>query len=127
VFGCSDDTRSLASAVRFDAVAGQTYLFSAATSPWAGSTGGALIFTLDFGPPAQAVELRVEPTGSFDGYGNATIRGSVDCTAPSPAGSILIVELNQRVGNRSLPGVAFLDLEGCPAANIPFEIDVSGP
>jgi hypothetical protein len=127
VFGCSDDTRSLASAVRFDAVAGQTYLFSAATSPWAGSTGGALIFTLDFGPPAQAVELRVEPTGSFDGYGNATIRGSVDCTAPSPAGSILIVELNQRVGNRSLPGVAFLDLEGCPAANIPFEIDVSSP
>ena len=127
VLGCSDDTRSVESAVRFDAEAGQTYLFSAATSPWAGSTGGALVFTLDVGPPAQAVELHVEPTGSFDGYGNATIRGSVSCAAPAPAGSIVIVELNQRVGNRSLPGVAFLDVEGCPAANVPFEIDVSSP
>jgi hypothetical protein len=105
VLGCSDDTRTHESAVRFDAVAGQTYLFSAAASPFGGSIGGNLVFNLDVGPPAQAVELHVDPTGSFDGYGTATIRGTVSCAAPAPLGSIVIVELMQRVvpRNRGLP------------------------
>jgi hypothetical protein len=127
ILGCSDDTRSQQSAVRFDAVAGETYLFSAASSPFGGSTGGSLVFNLDVGPPAQAVELHVDPVGSFNGYGIATIRGTVSCAAPAPLGSIVIVELAQRVGSRDLSGTAFLDVEGCPADAIPFQAEVTSP
>ena len=127
VIGCSDDTRSLQSAVRFDAFAGETYLFAASASPFGGSTGGNLVFSLEVGPPAQAVELHVDAVGSFTGYGTATIRGSVSCEASAPSGSIVIVELNQRVGNRDLPAVAFLDVEGCPADEIAFEIELESP
>jgi hypothetical protein len=127
VLGCNDDTRSHESAVRFDAVAGETYLLSAASSPFGGSTGGNLVFNLDVGPPAQAVTLHVDPVGSFTRYGVATIRGTVSCAAPAGLGSIIIVELMQRVGNREIPATAFLDLEGCPAAEIPFAAEVSSP
>jgi hypothetical protein len=127
VLGCSDDTRSQQSAVRFDAIAGETYLFSAASSPFGGSTGGNLVFNLDVGPPAQAVDLHVDSVGSFNGYGIATIRGTVSCAAPAPLGSIVIVELAQWVGNRDLPGTAFLDVEGCPADGIRFEAEVTSP
>jgi hypothetical protein len=127
VIGCSDDTRTQQSAVRFDARAGQTYLFAASASPYGGSTGGRLVFNLDVGLPAQAVELHVQANGSFDGYGNSTLRGTVSCAAPAPLGSIVIVELMQRVGNRELPGNAFLDITGCPGDDIPFEAVVSSP
>jgi hypothetical protein len=127
VLGCSDDTRSQQSAVRFDAVAGETYLFAASASPFGGSTGGTLVFSLDVGPPEQVVELHVDPTGSFDGYGSATIRGTVSCTAPAPIGAILIVELDQRVGERHLPGNAFLDITDCPGAGIPFTAVATSP
>jgi hypothetical protein len=127
VIGCSDDTRSQQSAVRFDAVAGETYLFAASASPFGGATGGSLTFNLEVGPPAQSVELHVETVGSFTGYGTALIRGTVSCAAPATLGSIVIVELLQRVGNRDLPGNAFLDLEGCPAEDVPFEAVVWSP
>jgi hypothetical protein len=127
VLGCSDDTRSHESAVRFDAVAGETYLFAVSASPFGGSVGGNLVFNLDVGPPAQAVELHVDPTGSFDGYGTATIRGTVSCAAPAPLGAVVIVELMQRVGNHELPSTSFLDIEGCPAKDIAFEAKASSP
>ncbi len=127
VLGCSDDTRSHESAVRFDATAGETYLFVASASPFGGAAGGNLVFNLDVGPPAQTVELHVDPTGSFDGYGVATIRGSVSCAAPAPLGAVVVVEFMQRVGNRELPGIAFLDIEGCPADDIPFEAHITSP
>jgi hypothetical protein len=120
VLGCSDDTRSHESAVRFDAEAGVTYLFAAAASQFGGSAGGRLVFNLDVGPPFQAVDLLVDSVGSFNGYGIATIRGSVSCAAPAPLGSIVIVELSQRVGRRILPGTTFVGIEGCPADRIPF-------
>jgi hypothetical protein len=127
VIACGDDTRNQQSAVRFDAVAGETYLFAASASPFGGSTGGSLVFNLDIGPPEQVVELKVNGRGSFDGYGTATIRGTVSCTAPAPIGAILIVELDQRVGNRHLPGNAFLDITDCPGTAIPFEAEVTSP
>lgn len=127
VLGCSDDTRTHESAVRFDAIADETYLFVASTSPFVGGNGGNLVFNLDVGPPAQAVELHVDSVGSFTGYGTATIRGTVSCAAPADIGAIVIVELIQRVGNRELPGTAFLDIEGCPAEDIPFAAEVSSP
>ena len=127
VLGCSDDTRTQQSAVRFDATAGQTYLFAASASIFGGSTGGRLVFNLDVGPPEQVVELHVDPHGSFDGYGTATIHGTVSCTAPAPLGAIVIVELDQRVGNRHLPGNAFLDITDCPGSAIPFEAQATSP
>jgi len=127
VLGCSDDTRSHESAVRFDAAAGETYLFAASASPFGGGVGGNLVFNLDEGPPAQVVELHVDPTGSFDGYGVARIRGTVSCAAPAPLGSLVVIELNQRVGNRDLPATAFLDIEGCPGNEIPFVAPVTSP
>jgi hypothetical protein len=127
VVACGDDTRTQQSAVRFDAVAGETYLFAASASIFGGSTGGGLVFTLDVGPPEQVVELNVDSAGSFDGYGSATLRGSVSCTAPAPIGAIVIVELDQRVGSRHLPGNAFLDIAGCPGTDIPFEAVVTSP
>jgi hypothetical protein len=127
VLGCSDDTRSHESAVRFDAVAGETYLFAASASLFGGSVGGNLVFNLDVGPPAQTVELKVDPTGSFDGYGIATIRGTVSCAAPAPLGAVVIVELMQRVGNRELPATAFVGIDGCPATGIPFEAKLASP
>jgi hypothetical protein len=51
VLGCSDDTRTHESAVRFDAIADETYLFVASTSPFVGGNGGNLVFNLDVGPP----------------------------------------------------------------------------
>jgi hypothetical protein len=127
VMGCSDDTRSHESAVRFDAVAGETYLFAASASQFGGSIGGSLVFNLDVGPPAQDVDLKVDPEGSFDGYGVATIRGTVSCAAPAPLGAVVIVELMQRVGGRDLPATAFVDIEACPAADIPFEAKLASP
>jgi hypothetical protein len=127
VLGCSDDTRTQQSAVRFDAIAGETYLFAASASIFGGSTGGRLVFNLDIGPPEQIVELHVDPHGSFDGYGSATIRGTVSCTAPAPIGAIVIVEIDQRVGNRHLPGNAFLDVTDCPGTDIPFEAVATSP
>jgi len=84
------------------------------------------VFNLDVGPPAQAVTLHVDPVGSFTRYGVATIRGTVSCAAPA-RWPLIVVELTQRVGNREIPATAFLDLEGCPAAEIPFAAEVSSP
>jgi hypothetical protein len=127
VLACGDDTRNQQSAVRFDAVAGVTYLFAASASPFGGSTGGHLVVNLDVGPPEQVVTLHVKPRGSFDNYGTATIRGTVSCTAPAPIGAILIVELDQRVGKRHLPGNAFVDITDCPGKAIPFEAQATSP
>lgn len=127
VLACGDDTRSQQSAVRFDAIAGETYLFAVSASPYGGLVGGSLVFNLDIGPPEQVVELNVDSRGSFDGYGSATIRGTVSCTAPAPIGAIVIVELDQRVGNRHLPSNAFLDIADCPGTAIPFEATATSP
>jgi hypothetical protein len=126
VLDCGDDTRTAESAVRFDAVAGQTYLFAVGTSPFSGGNGGNLVFNLEVGPPAQQVDLTVDASGSFDAYGTATIRGTVSCTAPAPLGTVLIVELAQRVGNREIQQTEFLDIV-CPASNQPFEVDLASP
>jgi hypothetical protein len=128
VIGCADDTGSTAqTAVRFDAVAGQTYLFMVGTccgTQFEGPGGGNLVFNLDVAPPAMVVDLTVEPTGTFTRAGTAIIRGTVSCTAPGDLGAIVIVELTQSAGFQLVQGVAFHDVEGCPDSGIPFEIEV---
>jgi hypothetical protein len=76
VIACGDDSRTLQSAVRFDAVAGQTYLFMVGTSPFAGVNGGNLVFNLNVGLVAQVVDLVVDPVGSLAGT-DAVFHGTV--------------------------------------------------
>ena len=126
VLGCSDDTRSHESAFRFDSEAGQTYYFAVGTSPFVGENGGNLVFNLDIGPVAQVVDLDVDAVGSFDRYGTATIRGTVDCTAEATLGAVIVVELMQRVGWREIPSTEFFDFS-CPGTDIPFEVRLTSP
>jgi hypothetical protein len=119
---CGDDSRNLQSTVRFDAVAGVTYFFMAAGSPGGFSPSGNLTFNLDVGPAAQDASLTVEPTATLV-QGTPVMRGTVGCAADASLSSLLIVELTQWGGDKPGAGAtAFLDIAGCPAQNIPFEI-----
>lgn len=124
VIACGEDSRTLQSTVRFDAVAGQTYLFMVGTSPFEPEVnGGNLVFNLDVGPVAQVVDLVVDPVGSLSGT-DAVFTGTVSCSAPTDLGSIVIAELSQTIDGRDAAGVGFLDVPGCPGSEIPFEIRV---
>jgi hypothetical protein len=124
VLACNDDTRSLQAAVRFDAVAGQTYLIAIGASPWAETAGGELVFSLDVGPAAQAADVEFDPDGSFV-KGTVRFSGTVSCAAEAGLSSLLVVELSQFGGSReTAAGTAFLDIAGCPGEDIPFEIEV---
>jgi large repetitive protein len=124
VIACGDDSRTHQSTVRFDAVAGVTYLFMAAGSPWADPTSGSLTFNLDVGPEAQDASLTVEPTATFE-RGSVVFHGTVGCAADASLSSLLIVELHQWAGDKEIAaGTAFLDIAGCPGTDIPFDIVV---
>lgn len=124
VLACNDDTRSLQAAVRFDAVAGQTYLIAIGASPWAESDGGELVFSLDVGPAAQAADVEFDAAGSFV-KGTVRFGGTVSCAAEAGLSSLLVVELSQFGGAReTAAGTAFLDIAGCPGEDIAFEIEV---
>jgi hypothetical protein len=123
VIACGDDSRTLQSAVRFDAVAGQTYLFAVGASPFGGDTGGNLVFNLDVGPVAQVVDLTMDTVGTLRGT-TVTFHGTVSCSAPATLGSIAIAELSQDQGTTQALGVGFADVLGCPGTDIPFSIEV---
>ena len=123
VIACGDDSRTLQSAVRFDAVAGQTYLFAVGSSPFSGENGGNLVFNLDVGPVAQVVDLTMDTVGTLRGT-TVTFHGTVSCTAPATLGSIAVAELTQEQGTTQAYGVGFEDVLGCPGSDIPFSIDV---
>jgi hypothetical protein len=124
VLVCSDDTRSLQAAARFDAVAGETYLIAIGASPWSETTGGELVFTLDVGPAAQSADVEFDANGAFT-KGTVSFSGTVSCGAEAGLSSLLVVELSQFGGSReTAAGTAFLDIYGCPGEDIPFEIEV---
>jgi hypothetical protein len=123
VIACNDDVRTLQAAIRFDAHAGETYLFAVGTSPFAGVNGGNLVFNLDVGPVAQAVSLAVDPVGSVS-KGVVMFSGTVSCSAEATLGSIVIAELAQTQGSKEALGVGFHDVTGCPGSGIPFTIEV---
>jgi hypothetical protein len=124
VVACGDDSRTLQSTARFDAVAGTTYFFMVGRSVFdSGGPGTTLVFNLDVGPVAQVVDLVVDPVGSVVGT-DATFRGTVSCSAPTDLGSLVIAELTQIVDGKNNAGTGFLDVPGCPGTEIPFEIRV---
>jgi hypothetical protein len=124
VLACNDDTRSLQAAVRFDAVAGETYLIAVGASVFGEGVGGQLVITLDVGPVPATANVEVDPAGAF-AKGNVFFEGTVSCGSDAGLSHLLVVELVQRSGNRQTgAGTAFLDIEGCPGEDIPFEVEV---
>ena len=124
VLACNDDTRFLQAAVRFDAVAGATYLIAVGGSMFGEGTGGELVFALDVGPVPATADVELDPAGDFV-KGRVFFEGTVGCGSDADLSHLLIVELVQRSGNRqTAAGTAFLDVEGCPDEDIPFEIEV---
>lgn len=119
---CSDDTRTLQAGLRFDATAGVTYYFVAATSPFAGVNGGNLVFNLDVGLPAQEVAVTLDPIGTITKDG-VLFTGTVSCTAPTTFQSLVIVELDQNEGDKkAVDYIGFVDIADCPGTDIAFEI-----
>lgn len=118
---CGDDSRTLQSAVRFDATEGVTYLFAVGSSPFGDGSGGALVFNLDVGPPAQVVDVTLDPNGVLD-HGNVVFHGTASCTAPTTFQSAVIVELDQGTGPRAADYIGFADITNCPVSATPFEI-----
>jgi hypothetical protein len=107
VITCNDDTQDLQSAVSWAAVGGTTYLLMVGTCCGGGVVGqsgggGILRFHVDVAPPPPTVALTVDSTGSFNGYGVATIRGSISC---ANADAVEIdADVAQRVGRIVLRG-----------------------
>jgi hypothetical protein len=122
VLGCNDDAVDLQSAVRFDAVAGTTYLLMVGS--FLDSAGGELVLDLSVAPPAPSIDLVVDPIGSFDPYGVATIRGTVTCSEGTVL-SELDVELTQRVGRVLVRGFAGAKGSECGPTPTPWEAMVT--
>jgi len=108
VLTCNDDAQDLQSAVSWDAVAGTTYLLMVGTCcgggvvGQSGGGGGTLEFHVDAAPPPPTLSLTVDAAGSFNGYGTATVRGSVSCS--NAEGVEIDVDASQRVGRVQLRG-----------------------
>lgn len=96
VIACNDDTDSLQSRVRWDAVAGTTYLFQAGT--FGGDPGGNLVFNLAVAPPLVDVEFDLTLNGRarVTRNGAARISGTYDCVGATEV--VVEAAVRQRVG-----------------------------
>jgi hypothetical protein len=107
VIDCNDDAKGLQSALTWVATGGTTYLLAVGTCCGGGVVGeagggGSLTFHVDAAPPPPTLTLTVDGTGSFNGYGVATIRGSIDCS--NADGVEIDADASQRVGRIVLRG-----------------------
>ena len=82
---CNDDSGSLQSRIRFDAVAGTTYYFMVSSFSFFPVSNANLVFNLLPAPPALAIAPSVFQFGSVDSVtGTAgSISGSVSCSQPA--------------------------------------------
>jgi hypothetical protein len=125
VIDCNDDAQGLQSGLTWDATAGTTYLLTVGTCCGSGVVGqagggGTLLFHVSVAPPPPTVSLTIDGTGSFNGYGIATIRGSLACTNADGVG--IDADATQRVGRILIRGFGgtFVD---CSSTR--WSIDVS--
>ncbi|SFM95663.1 PPC domain-containing protein [Nitrosomonas communis] len=116
---CNDDTAGLQSSVSFDAVAGQTYYFMAGA--FGSGPGGNLVFTVQVAPPPLTIDLIIDPVGSFDRLGSATIRGTISCSSPTFVN--LFGEVKQEAGRLFVRGAfgTYLECNG----NTPWEVTIN--
>lgn len=105
---CNDDAGSFQSFVRFDAIAGETYLFMVGS--FGGESGGLLEFSVDVAPPPLEVDLSIDRFGSFlSQTGEAVISGILTCSEPALA--FLDANVRQEVGRFILGGFGFTEFE----------------
>jgi hypothetical protein len=104
---CNDDTSSLQSRVRFDAIAGETYFFM--VWAFASGPGGTLQFSVDVAPPPLVIDLSVARFGTFSKAGEAIVSGSLTCSQPASAN--VSGTLRQEVGRLVIQGPFSTDFE----------------
>ena len=81
---CNDDSGSLQSRIRFDAVAGTTYYFMVSSFSFFPVSNANLVFNLVPGPQSLAITPSVVQFGSVaPSTGAVTISGSVSCSQPA--------------------------------------------
>lgn len=110
---CNDDSLSLQSRVRFDAVAGTTYYFMVSSFSFFPVSPANLVFNLLPAPPPLSITPSVTQFGTVDPTtGAATISGFVACT--QPAFVTISGQLKQSHGNIPVSGFfsAFVPCNG---------------
>jgi hypothetical protein len=117
---CNDDSQGLQSRILFPARAGVTYLFMAGS--FDGSPGGTLVLSIREAPPLVVLSVSVDPTGSVDRAGVATIHGALTCS--HEANVDIFGTLRQQVGKR-VTVASFAASLFCPGAS-PWSVQVVG-
>lgn len=123
VLACNVDNGGTSqSAVRFEAEAGVTYLISVGADPFAEVDGGQLVFSLEVAGPGLAVDVEIDDEASLVNDGQAIVRGTFACSAPTSFSTVVFIEMAQTMGNRTIHGFGYADIAGCPSTGIPFEV-----
>lgn len=110
---CNDDSNSLQSRIRFNAVAGTTYYFMVSAFPFFPVSNANLVFNLLPAPPPLSITPSVNQFGSVvPSSGAATISGTVVCS--KQAFVTIFGQLKQTHGNSATTGFfeAFIPCDG---------------
>jgi len=117
---CNDDTQGLQSRILFGAKAGVTQFLMVGS--FDGSPGGTLVLSVKVAPPPIQIAVSIDPTGSVDRAGVATIHGAVTCSRQATID--LFGTLRQQVGKR-VTLASFAASLLCPGAS-PWSVQVVG-
>jgi hypothetical protein len=110
-------------AVSFGVTAGQTY-FVMAFSDTPGVTTGTLVVNVQAVPPPIAVDLTVNPTGTFNAKtGSATISGTLQCSGETANFAFVSVDLSQSVGRVRILGSNSINA-ACTGTPQPWSVEV---
>jgi hypothetical protein len=110
-------------AVSFGVTAGQTY-FVMAFSDTPGVTTGTLVVHAEAAPPPIAVDVTVNPTGTFNPTtGSATISGTLQCPNETANFAFVSVNLSQSVGRFTIFGSGSIDAV-CTGTPQPWSVEV---
>lgn len=112
-------------AVGFEAFSGETYAILVFDDQLDGAgIGGTLNILVDEAPPPPAIDVTVDPTGTFSSSGTATVSGTVVCDADAEF-AFIDVQLRQRVGRLFIDGGGGTDVF-CDGSVQPWTVEVSG-
>jgi hypothetical protein len=124
LLGCNDDFYGLQSRVVVEVSTGTTYYVMAGFCCGNGEDGGgSLVLNVMEAPPPLDIELTVDPLGTFDQAGNATITGSLSCNNISSG--YVRVFLRQRHGRDFIDGsgITYFD---CSPPSSAWSVTVTG-